>query len=198
MSDGAHEGARTSLEGSANGALPIPEIIALEGPAPAKDLDQLMSASGLALVLVGLRYPANVGFIMRSAEVAGAAGIVLAHDWAAGEREEASRVSIRADRFLPVLDAPGPSGAVSAIEAARRAGRRVVVAETTGDQTPWSLDWTQPRAVFLGSETLGLPEEVLADADERIRIPTLGFIPSYNVQAATGILLGEYLRQTTR
>ena len=44
-----------------------------------------------------------------------------------------------------------------------------------------------------------VPEQVavrLAEADETVRIPTRGFIPSYNVQAATSMLLGEWLRQT--
>jgi tRNA G18 (ribose-2'-O)-methylase SpoU len=62
--------------------------------------------------------------------------------------------------------------------------------------TPWDSDLTKPLALLIGGEATGLPAEILAASDEVLRIPTRGFIPSYNVQAATGILLGEYLRQT--
>ena len=50
--------------------------------------------------------------------------------------------------------------------------------------------------MLFGSETEGLSAEIMGDVDQSVRIPTRGFIPSYNVQAATGILLGEWLRQT--
>ena len=170
----------------------VEALLAVVGPPLAVDLATMMSAPGLVLILAGLRYPGNVGFIMRSAEVAGAAGIVLACDWAAGEREEASRVSIRADRFLPVLDA----SADRAVDAARAAGRQVLALETSGKDTPWSLDLRVPTVLVLGSEADGLPTDLLARVDRGIRIPTRGFIPSYNVQAAAGIVLGEWLRQT--
>ena len=167
-------------------------VLGVGGAALPKTLSALMSEDGLVLILGRLRYPGNVGFILRSAEVAGAAGGVLDHDWSKGEREEASRVSIRADRFLPVLD----GDAHAAIAAARAAGRQVVAIETSAKETPWSIDLAQPTAMLFGSETEGLSPEIMSDVDRSIRIPTRGFIPSYNVQAATGILIGEWLRQT--
>jgi len=167
-------------------------LLAVGGPPPAESLEELMRAEGLVLILAGLRYPGNVGFILRSAEVAGAAGIVLDHSWSKGEREEASRISIRADRFLPVIDAD----AGEAIAVARAAGRQVVAVETSARQTPWSIDLAQPTVMLFGSETEGLSAEIMDAVDQSVRIPTRGFIPSYNVQAATGVLLGEWLRQT--
>ena len=169
-----------------------PELLAVAGPPPPQTLDSLMGAEGIVLILAGLRYPANVGFILRSAEVAGAAGVVLANDWAESEWDEARRVGIRADRFLSVIRA----AAEAAVDAARAAGRRVVSVETSGDKTPWEVDLARPTALLIGSETTGISPALLARADEVVRIPTRGFIPSYNVQAATGILLGEWLRQT--
>ena len=169
-----------------------PELLAVAGLPPATDLDVLMRGEGLVLVLVGLRYPANVGFILRSAEVAGVAGVVVANDWAASEWEEARRVGIRANRFISVLEAE----ATKAVDSAREAGRRIVAIETSGRSSPWQIDLAQPTALLIGSETTGVADELLEGADEIVRIPTRGFIPSYNVQAATGILLGEWLRQT--
>lgn len=167
------------------------QVLALEGPSTRPSLDELMGRAGLVLVLVGLRYPGNVGFIVRAAEVAGAAGIVLAEDWTRAERASALRFAMQADRFFPVIDAT----AEAAVAAARRAGRRLLALETEGAESPWSAALEAPSAVFLGGEALGIPAPILAGMDACLRIPMRGFIPSYNVQAAAGILLGEWLRR---
>ncbi len=167
-------------------------ILALEGPSPRPSLDELMARDGLVLVLVGVRYPGNVGFIVRAAEVAGAAGVVLAEEWTRAERASAMRVAMQADRFFPVLDAD----AEAAVDSARRAGRRLLALETEGAQSPWESELAGPLAVFLGGEALGIPAAILARMDACLRIPMRGFIPSYNVQAAAGIVLGEWLRRS--
>ena len=169
----------------------VPDVIALLGSRPVRDLDGVMATEGLVLALVGLRYPANVGFVIRSAEVAGAAGVVLSNDWSGDELAEARRVAMGADRFLGFAEAPFEA----VLEASRAAGRRVLALETTGRETPWSVDWTRPATLFVGGEAEGLPPTVLESADAVLRIPTRGFVPSYNVQAAVGIVLGECLRQ---
>lgn len=171
-----------------------PEIVVLVGPPTPTTLEGLMEADGIVLVLVGLRYPGNVGFILRSAEVAGAAGLVVATDWTGTQMEEALRVGMRADRFMPVLEAE----AGSAASVARSAGRRLVALETSGRRAPWDADLTRPTVLFVGSETTGIPGAVLDSMDEIVRLPTDGFIPSYNVQAAVGMFLGEWTRQNAR
>lgn len=169
------------------------ELIALEGPSPEITLDELMGRKGLVFVLVGLRYPGNVGFILRSAEVSGAAGVVIVNDWEGPQLSEALRVGMRADRFFPVIEGE----VLPAISAARRVGRRVVALETAGTKMLWDADLVSPTVVVVGSETMGISHEILESVDDIVRIPTPGFIPSYNVQAAVGMLLGEWLRQTS-
>lgn len=170
------------------------DLVALVGSTPDADLDTIMGRAGLVLGLVGLRFPGNVGFALRAAEVAGAAGVGVANGWRPGDREwrKALKASIHAERFFPVVAAEPDA----LVDAARAAGRRVVAVETSGDVTPWRLDWSVPSLVLLGGETEGLPPTLVERADVAVRIPTSGFIPSYNVQAATSILLGEWLRQT--
>ncbi len=93
---------------------------------------------------------------------------------------------------MPVRAASAPAETRRAPEADRHLSR-----SRPGGRSPWESDLTRRRAVWLiGSETEGIPEEVLERADEVVRIPTRGFIPSYNVQAAAGMVLGEWLRQT--
>lgn len=167
-------------------------LLALEGPSVQPDLDALMARAGLVVVLVGLRYPGNVGFIVRAAEVAGAAGVVLAERWTRAERASAMRFAMQADRFFPVVDAEPEAAAL----AARRAGRRLFALETGGGRTPWEAPLVDPLAVFLGGEAEGIPAAILERMDEVLRIPMRGFIPSYNVQAAAAIVLGEWLRRS--
>jgi TrmH family RNA methyltransferase len=168
-----------------------PELIALAGPNREVGLDDLMASEGPVFILVGLRYPGNVGFILRSAEVAGAAGVVLDTGWQGAEFAEALRVGMHADRFFPVLK----SQASVALAAARQAGRRIVALETVGETALWDADLAVPVAILVGSETTGLEAGLLEAADEILRIPTQGFIPSYNVQAVVAMVLGEWLRQ---
>ncbi|MFP6655166.1 MAG: TrmH family RNA methyltransferase [Myxococcota bacterium] len=167
------------------------ELIALTGPSRETGLEELMTSIGLVFILVGLRYPGNVGFILRSAEVAGAAGVVLDSPWQGAEFKEALRVGMRADRFFPVIH----SKAAVAIAAAREAGRRIVALETVGEKVLWNADLEAPIAVLVGCETTGIEAELLETADEILRIPTQGFIPSYNVQAVVSMVLGEWMRQ---
>lgn len=169
----------------------LASLLALEGPSARPSLDALMARDGLVVVLVGLRYPGNVGFIVRAAEVAGAAGVVLAESWTRAERASAMRFAMQADRYFPVVDA----GADAAVDAARRAGRRLYALETGGTRTPWEAPLRDPLAIFLGGEAEGIPAAILERMDEVLRIPMRGFIPSYNVQAAAGIVLGEWLRR---
>ena len=167
------------------------DVLALEGSPRARTLDELMTGEGIVFVLAGLRYPGNVGYILRCVEVAGGAGVVLDTTWGDAERDEALRVGMRPDRFFAVL----PAETSQALLAARRAGRRIVAVETSGDSAPWEVDLAKPVVVLVGSETTGIPEPFLEAVDEVVSIPIGGFIPSYNVQAAVGILLGEWMRQ---
>jgi tRNA G18 (ribose-2'-O)-methylase SpoU len=167
------------------------EVLALEGPPASQTLDELMASDGIVFLLVGLRYPGNVGYILRCLEVAGGAGVVLDTEWAAAQRDEALRVGMHANRFFPVVEAES----IDALRAARAAGRRVVALETSGRLAPWEVSLKEPLVVLVGSETTGIPDSVLGEADDVVAIPVNGFIPSYNVQAAVGIVLGEWMRQ---
>ncbi|HPG25501.1 MAG: TrmH family RNA methyltransferase [Spirochaetaceae bacterium] len=190
-------GARVHVESARamqrmTGDADAPELLALQTGPAAGSVEALMAEGGLVLGLVGLRYPGNVGFVLRAVETAGAAGVVLANDWAEAPYEEALRLSMHAERYLPVLRAP----AAELLRHAREAGRRLIALETSGDRTPWEVDWTAPCVLLVGSEAEGLPRVVLDAADEVVRVPMAGFIPSYNVQAAVGVALGEWMRQT--
>jgi TrmH family RNA methyltransferase len=67
--------------------------------------------------------------------------------------------------------------------------------EDVGTQAPWEVELTGRVLFVVGGETHGIPAPVLERCDSLVRIPTSGFIPSYNLQAAVAAVAAERLRQ---
>jgi tRNA G18 (ribose-2'-O)-methylase SpoU len=170
---------------------PPAEVLALVGPSPGADRDSVLAAGGLVWLLVGLAYPGNTGFAIRLAEVSGARGVFVDGAFLHEGRREALRASMRAERFMPVFWQP----ALEVIAAAKEAGRRVLAVEDVGTRSPWEVDLRAPLLLIVGGERHGIPPEVLAATEGAIRVPMRGFIPSYNLQAAMAMVVGEHLRQ---
>jgi tRNA G18 (ribose-2'-O)-methylase SpoU len=170
---------------------PAPSVLAVIGPSPSASLGELAARGGATWLLVGVAYPTNVGFALRTAEVSGADGVIVDAAFSAADRRTALRASMRADRVMPVIwDRAG-----LAVDAVRVAGARVVVVEDAGTPAPWDVDLTRPSLFVVGGERDGVPADVLARADDVVRVPMAGFIPSYNVQAAMAAVAVERLRQ---
>ena len=170
---------------------PPAELLALLGPPPDAGREAVLAAGGVAWLLVGIAYPGNTGFAIRTAEVSGADGIFIDSAFDHSGRREAVRAAMRADRFMPVFWEP----ALPVLEAARTAGRRIYAVEDVGSHAPWELDLRGPLLLVVGGERHGIPQEVLSACDGAIRIPMRGFIPSYNLQAAMAGVAVERLRQ---
>jgi TrmH family RNA methyltransferase len=170
---------------------PPSEVLALVGRDPHAPMEQVLSAGGAAWLLVGIAYPGNTGFAIRTAEVSGADGVFIDSDFEHEGRREAVRAAMRADRFMPVFWMP----ALPVVTAARAAGRRVLAIEDVGSRAPWEMALGGPVLFVVGGERHGIPAAVLAECDDVIRIPMLGFIPSYNLQAAMAAVACERLRQ---
>jgi len=168
--------------------------VALLGPPRPDGPADVLARDGAAWLLAGVVYPGNAGMAIRTAEVSGAAGVFLDTDFDHARRREALRASMRADRFLPVLWCD--SAAV--LDAARAAGRRAIALEDSGDRAPWEIDLTGPVLFAVGGEHAGVPEAVLAQCSAVVRIPTAGFIRSYNLQAAVAVAAAERSRQLGR
>jgi TrmH family RNA methyltransferase len=173
---------------------PAEEILALVGRDPEADLADSLARRGAFWLMVGVAYPGNVGMVIRTAEVSGADAIAidaLAFDHDA--KRAATRAAMRADKFMPVLWCR----AAEVLDTARAAGtgHQVFALDESGASAPWELDLTGPRIFVVGGENGGIPAEILARADARIRVPMAGFIPCYNLQAAVSAIATERLRQ---
>ncbi len=82
-------------------------------------------------------------------------------------------------------------------DAARRAaGRRLVLLTTKSSESAYAAAYRDSDILMVGRESAGVPAEVAADADLRIRIPMLPERRSLNVAVAASLILGEALRQT--
>jgi TrmH family RNA methyltransferase len=170
---------------------PPAEILALVGPDPGASPEQALAARGAAWLLVGVAYPGNTGFAIRTAEVSGADAVFVDNAFDHEAKREATRAAMRADRVMPVFW----MAADRVLELARAAGRRIYALEDVGDVAPWDVDLTAPALFVVGGERHGIPAPVLAAADRVLRLPMRGFIPSYNLQAAMAGVSFERLRQ---
>ena len=175
------------LRGNHSGA----GILGLIAKDPDADLSEVMNRGGAVWLLTGPAYPGNVGFAIRAAEVSGADGLYVDNDFDHQGRRESRRASMRADRFMPV----GWRPASEVLEAARAAGKHVVGVEDVGDRPPWEARLSGPVLLVVGAEAEGVPQAVLSECDEVVRIPMAGFVASYNLQAAVAAIAAERFRQ---
>jgi TrmH family RNA methyltransferase len=165
--------------------------VALLGPEKPHTPAEVLARPGPAWLLAGVVYPGNAGMAIRTAEVSGAAGVFVDADFDHAQRREATRASMRADRFLPVLW----QRSHIVLDAAQAAGRRAIALEDAGTERPWQTDLTGPALFVVGSEHEGIAADVLARCDRVVAIPMAGFIRSYNLQAAVAIVAAERMRQ---
>ncbi|MDH5670917.1 MAG: hypothetical protein OEZ06_02150 [Myxococcales bacterium] len=168
-------------------------VVAMVGPDPTPDFERVLTDGGAIWLLHRARYPSNVGFALRTAEVSGASALIVDATFNHDERSRVSHVSMGADRLLPLFY----RSSEDVLTAARAAGRRLVALEDVGRHAPWQVDLRGPLLLIAGSERHGLGQDLLDRVDAVVRLPMAGFIPSYNLQAAIAALSVERLRQSS-
>jgi TrmH family RNA methyltransferase len=152
----------------------------------------LRARAPLALVAVEVQNPANLGGLLRTAEAAGAAGAVLTRGCADPFSWKALRGSMGSAFRLPLL---GGLTWPEARDALRSHRLRLVALDGGGERDLWRADLTGACAMLLGNEGRGLPADVVAEADERVRIALTAPVESLNVGVAAGVALFEAARQ---
>tara|TARA_B100000686_G_scaffold10812_1_gene10845 strand:- start:4424 stop:5134 length:711 start_codon:yes stop_codon:yes gene_type:complete len=168
-----------------------PPILALVGRDPGASVDEVLSTGGISWLLAGARYPVNIGFTIRTAEVSGARAVFVDGDLTHSEKKAAKRASMKAHRFMPVHWVEGDE----LVARARDSGFRIVSLEDTGTIEPWEEDLTGDVLLVVGGEHDGIPHSILDESDSVIRVPMSGFVPSYNLQAPMAVVAAEALRQ---
>jgi 23S rRNA (guanosine2251-2'-O)-methyltransferase len=168
-------------------------IVAEVDPYPYADPRAILEApDGLLVALDQVQDPRNLGAVCRSAEAAGAAGLVIPTRRSASVTAVASKASAGAVEHLPVARV---SNLADWLGVAKEAGAWVYGAES-GAETPYaSADLTGKVVLVLGSEGGGLRRRVAASCDLLVSIPIPGRVDSLNVSAAAAVLLFEAARQ---
>ena len=180
------EGSSTDLwRMSANGQQ---KALALVGRQPEGTLEEVFSREGAIWLFDGVEYAPNLGFGIRTAEVSGATAVIINVTKTHEERRTVRRASMRAVRFIPVVYA-------TTEEILAACNRRIVVAEDVGEIAPWDTNLTGDIMLVVGGENAGVSKQILSAADDIVRLPMPGFVPSYNLQVAVSALAIERLRQ---
>jgi 23S rRNA (guanosine2251-2'-O)-methyltransferase len=168
-------------------------IVAEVDPYPYADASDLLAdPDALIVALDQVQDPHNLGAVCRSAEAAGAAGVVI------GERRSASvtavvcKSSAGAVEHLPVARV---RNLADWLAEAKRAGGWIYGADAEAKTAYTAADLTGIAVIVLGSEGKGLRRRVADSCDVLVSIPVAGRVGSLNVSAAAAVILFEAVRQ---
>lgn len=168
-------------------------IVAEVDPYPYGDPVALLRGEAPLLVALDqVQDPRNLGAICRSAEFAGAAGVIVPERRAATVTAVVCKTSAGAVEHLPVAHV---RNLADWLAEAKDAGFWIWGADADAEGVPWSTDLTGPTVLVLGGEGKGLRPRVAAACDGVIALPRRGQVGSLNVSAAASALLFEALRQ---
>ena len=162
---------------------------------PKLDTDAFFRTLPPAPLLVALdrvQDPGNLGTIARTAEAAGADGLLLLKGCADPFSPKALRASMGSLLRLPMLT--GLSSA-DVLQSARQHQLRTVATLSEAPLSHRQFDWQGPLLLILGNEGSGIAPELLSACREKVRIPIRSSVESLNVAAAAAVLLFEASHQ---
>ncbi len=179
---GVHQGVVADVTGRDESWTPASLAAAAEGPA-------------LIVVLDGIEDPHNVGAILRSADAAGADGVIRQTRHAArldGAAAKASAGAVAHVRVASVVNV------ARALEELKDAGVWTIGLAGEAGESYDEVDLTLPTALVIGAEGTGLRRLVRERADRLVRIPMHGRVSSLNASVAASVVLFEARRQRRR
>jgi TrmH family RNA methyltransferase len=148
------------------------------------------SGPRLVVILANVRDPGNAGTVLRTADAAGADGVIFAGASVDPYNSKCVRASAGSLFHLPVVVGAAVGDSVPAL---RGAGLRVLAADggapRTLDEPGLAARLGQPTAWLFGNEAWGLPGDLLALADEAVAVPIYGRAESLNLAAAAAVCL---------
>jgi TrmH RNA methyltransferase len=165
-------------------------------PRPEVALEDVLRAPGAAWVvaLVDVANPHNVGAILRSAAHFGARAALVPPD-PPRLSAAAARTSQGGSEYLEIVH---EKSLARALRVARGAGFSVCATTSHGGRDLYAGPLPRRALLLLGAEDVGLPPEILGQADLVLRIPGTGQVESLNVASSASVLLAELWRQHGR
>lgn len=167
-----------------------PQGIVARCSLPEPSVADVLAGARLIAVLVQPNDPGNAGTVIRLADAAGADAVILAGDAVDHTNPKAVRASAGSVFHVPIARAADPAALTRELSAAG-----ISVLATTGSATVDLFEAAAggilelPTAWLFGSESHGLPDDVVALADETVRVPIYGRAESLNLATAAAICL---------
>jgi 23S rRNA (guanosine2251-2'-O)-methyltransferase len=168
--------------------------VALEAESfPFAELENILTGNGTILVLDHLQDPQNVGTLLRAAEAAAVAGIVIPENRAAGISPAVINASSGAVEHLRVAVV---TNLARALEAIKRSGRWVIGLDAGPDARDlYRTEIPLPAALVVGTEGAGLGSHLRSQCDLLLALPMRGRVSSLNAATAGAIALYELMRR---
>lgn len=170
-------------------------VAAAQAYASVEDILRRASDRGekpLIVVCDEISDPHNLGAIIRTAECAGAHGVIIPKRRSAGLTSVVAKTSAGAVSYMPVARVPNISAILKDLQ---KQGVWVFGTAAEGTTTLYSADLKGAAAIVIGSEGDGMSRLVRENCDFLVSIPMKGQISSLNASAAAAILLYEAVRQ---
>ena len=169
----------------------------LVGVSPFLDggLDAL-GEDGCVTVLHEVRDPGNAGTVLRSADAAGAGGVVFTDTSVDPYNPKTVRASAGSLFHVPFVRGAGTQATLADLKGR---GFRILAMTADGEEDLYRTDLaTGPITLVFGNEARGLPDEIRTMADATVHVPILGKAESLNLAAAATVCLFEWARQRAR
>ena len=166
---------------------PVLAVVGFESP----DLASVREAD-LVVVCADVRDPGNAGTLIRTADAAGAGGVVCCDGTVDPYNPKTVRASAGSVFHLPIV---AGGEAVTAIRSLRQWGLRALGTVVREGVDYADIDLTDRVALIFGNEASGLPPDVVAALDDPVTIPMAGRAESLNVSVSAAVLCFEVLRQ---
>jgi 23S rRNA (guanosine2251-2'-O)-methyltransferase len=171
-------------------------IIAVTSSKQYADVDTLLEQRhgehNFLVVLDSVEDPHNLGALIRTADGAGADGVIIPERRAAGLTGTAVKASAGASEHLPIARVTNISRTLDEL---KERNVWTVGLDERGTKMYDEIDYKMDCAIVLGAEGSGLHEQVRKKCDFLISIPMQGHVPSLNVSVAAAVVMYEVLRQ---
>jgi len=169
-----------------------PDGLLMTGPHVARKLADLeLPPNALVIVTEAIEKPGNLGTILRSADAAKAAAVIVCDRTTDVHNPNVVRASTGTMFSVPIVEASSDE----ALAWLKARNFKILAATPHAEKLHFEVDLTGNVAVALGAEQYGLTAKWMDGAELRVRIPMLGLADSLNVSAAATILVYEAVRQ---
>ncbi len=151
------------------------------------------TSTSLVIFLKEINNPSNLGAIVRSAEAAGVAGIIVSPKSADPFSAKASRSSMGSVFRMPIWEGVSFE---EALDWAQVRNLIPTVADISAVHSYTEISWTSPRLLIFGSEAHGIGDDELKKVEQKIKIPMQNGVESLNLAVSAAVLMFEANRQT--